>query len=137
MATPTLAEIILTEPLNAQRSSEEILVWLSEPVQAYKDISWLDLSMWVADYDLRPTLVTSATTGTATRATGAQFILDTIASGQPLYTSDARVRAVVAKAVAAGTARDALIALATTQVSRYEAHNLSKPILGDVVATKG
>lgn len=136
MPAQTLAEVIALEPLNAQRTDAQVLSWILEPVSSFKDISWLDLSMWVSDYDLRPTLVASASTGTASRATGAQFILDTIASGQPLYTSDARVRGVVSKAIAPGTARDALIAMAATTVPRHEKHELPRPLLGDVIAAR-
>ena len=132
----TLRELIDSEPANAARTDAQVFAWVLELAPAFKDVSWLNLSMWVAENDLRPTLLASASTGTAARATGAQFILDTIASGQPLYTSDARVRAVLLKAIAAGAARDALVALAATQAPRYEAAGLNKPLLGDVIAAR-
>ena len=99
----------------------DVLAWLLADVTVYVDVSWLDLSMWVAQYNLRPALKAAATSGTDAQQTAAQHILDCIAAGQPLYGSDSRVRTAIASAIPAGAARAALIAMATSSAPRWHA----------------
>lgn len=114
----TLAELVATEPLNASRTDQQVLDWCNELVADWQDVSWLDLSMWVAGADLRPALNTAVSSGTDAQKTAAQHLLDCLAAGQPLYATDARVRSTISKAVS-GQVRTDLITLATTQVPRW------------------
>lgn len=134
----TLKELIDSEAANATRTDAEVLAWLNESVTAYVDIAWLDLGMWVAKHNLRPSLITAATAtgGTAALRTAAQHILDCIAAGQPLYASDERVREVIGTAMPAGAARDDLVAMATTQKTRWAASEISDPTLGHIEALR-
>lgn len=117
----TLEELINSDRANAGRTDAERLAWLNEAVSVFVDVSWLDLGMWVAQHNLRPSLITAATAtgGTAAIRTAAQHILDCIAAGQPLYASDERVREVIGTAMPAGDARDDLVAMATTLIPRW------------------
>jgi len=121
----TLTELIASEPANAARSDAQVLAWLTASVDTFVDVSWLDLSMWIAENDLRKTIASRVGGTDAAVSTAAQHIVDCIAAGQPLAASDARVRTTIAKAMPAGAARNALLALATKSVKRWE---LSKPI---------
>lgn len=121
-------------PTWREESDADVLAWLEESVTTYVDISWLDLSMWVAKHNLRPSLISAAasTGGTAALRTAAQHILDCITADQPLYASDERVRTVIGTAMPDGAARDDLVAMATTQVPRYRLAGLSQVLIGDI-----
>jgi len=114
-------------------SDADVLAWLLEPVTTYDDVSWLDLSMWMTAYNLRPAITTASQSG-ATDAikTAAQHLLDCITAGQPLHASDIRVRAVISSAIPAGAARNALIDMSMRSVPRYRAAGLYQVLLGDV-----
>lgn len=117
--TMTLAELIASEPANAGRTDAEVLAWLNGTVPVFRDVSWLDLSMWIAENDLRQVIASRVGDADAATSTAAQHIVDCIVAGQPLAASDFRVRTTIAKAMPAGAARDALLALATTQTTRW------------------
>lgn len=135
MTTSTLSTYLDTHrPGWREESDADVLAWLEESVTTYVDISWLDLGMWVAKHNLRPSLVTAATAtgGTAALRTTAQHILDCITAGQSLYASDERVRTVIGTAMPDGPAREDLVAMATTQMPRYRLAGLSQVLIGDI-----
>lgn len=102
-----------TEPL------QDVVAWTHETVSVWVDIPWLDFQMWVASFDLRPTITGLISTGTAAQKTAAQYFLDVLMSGQVVSASDARVRAVVDKALPNGAARTALLELASNPVEHW------------------
>ena len=132
----TLAELIASDVENATRTDAEVLTWLNAAVTSHIDISWLDLSMWMATYDLRPSLIASATTGTDQLRTAAQHLLDCITAGQPLYASDARVRTTISAAIPAGTARTALVDMGRTQKARWADAGIGEVTLGQIEALR-
>lgn len=127
-----LKTLIDSEPLNAARNDAEVLAWLNESVSTFKDVEWIDFSMWISEFDLRSQIENAITSGTDAARTAATFFVDTLRAGQPLYSSRADVRTTIAKGIPAGAARDALVALATTSVSRAQAAGFSTPTLGHV-----
>lgn len=132
-----LRALIDTEPLNAARTDDQVLAWLQEATSTFVDVSWLDLCMWVATQGYRPTLAAAATSGNTDQVkTAAQHVLDCIAAGQPLFASDSRVRNAIAAAIPAGTARTALLALATASVTRAAAAGFPNVNFGDVQSAR-
>lgn len=124
-----LKAVIDAEPANATRTPAQILAWLHESVTAYQDVQWLDFQMWMSEYALRPTVESRIATGNDAQKTGARFMVDTIDSGQPLFSSDVRVRSVLAQALPGGDARTALLALATTTAPRWQVEGVFEGIV--------
>ena len=133
----TLAELIASDAQNATRTNDEVLAWLSALTETvHLDISWLDLSMWMQQHDMRPSLITSATTGTDRQRTAAQHLLDCIAAGQPLYSSDSRVRATISAAIPAGAARTALVDMGRQTLPRCTRAGYPSVTLADVMEVR-
>lgn len=121
----TLKDLIDSDPANSSRTDQQVLAWLTAEVNTWVDVSWLDLSMWIGGNDLRPTLVNKISSGTNAEKTAAQHLIDCLVAGQPLSSSDSRVRAVIAKAIPDSPVRDELLSMATASVQRW---TLSAPI---------
>lgn len=102
----------------------DLVTWSRMTTIVYLDIPWLDVQMWCGEFDLRPTIAGLVSTGTAAQKTAAQYVLDVLTSGQELAASDLRVRAVIDKALPAGAARTALLALSQRTVSHWQAMGL-------------
>lgn len=133
MDYPSLRALIDGEAQNAGRTDLEVLVWLHESVQRWIDVPWLEIQMWLTAQGItRADLITAAGAGTPANRTAAQYILDTISAGMPLYASDERVRSVVAASALSTGAKNALVALAQQMVPRYTLAWSSEPGLGDV-----
>lgn len=115
----TLSELIATMPDEATATDAEVLAWLVEDVDTWQDIPWLDLTVWTHTSGITRSTLTTAAGGTGATATAAQHVLDCIVAGQPLSASDQRVRDLIAASSLSSAQKNALTALATVQVPRW------------------
>ena len=122
-------------------TNADVFAWLTQSVNTWQDVSWLELQIWMHEQGLtRAILDTAATTGSTANRTAARYLLDTITAGVPLYATDARVRTLLAASSLSAAMINALTARATIQLPRWRAEGVTdvgEMTLGKVEAVRG
>lgn len=135
-----LIEVISSEAANAQKSDQEVLDWLKEPVDVLGPVSHNTLIKWlVAGNKLKKLEDFKASTDPTVQSL-AYAALAIIGAGGGLDLSDPDAQSQLSAMVTANmfTQDDigALNALGTRQIERYLNEGIPKPRLGHVVEAR-
>jgi len=136
-----LRDLILTMPgyVDATDPTDQaVFDWVNGLITVWIDVPWLELGKWLSTFDqaIKFKIGADEVTNTDAIRNACLLALVPLNIAGAIHTSDQQVRDDLQKLVAPGIitvpARDALVALAQIQVTRWRDHGLSQVLFADI-----